>query len=199
MTSQSNLKKIGGAMRQCAEDHSGHVDLDIRNTEGKSLLSWRVSLLPYVEEIELYKQFKLDEPWDSDHNKKLIEKMPTIYAPVRVKAKPGDTFYQMFTGEKTFHDPKAKYRIYKIPDGAANTALVFEAGEPVIWTKPTDMPFDEEKPLPKLGGIFDGDFNVVLADGSVIRLKKDRDEKELKYLIMPGDGHRIDFDKLRNR
>ena len=48
---------------------------------GKALLSWRVALLPFLEENELYKQFHLDEAWDSDHNKKLLAKMPRVFAP----------------------------------------------------------------------------------------------------------------------
>ena len=47
--------------------------------QGKPLLSWRVHVLPYLEEQALYDQFKLDEPWDSPHNRKLIEKMPKVF------------------------------------------------------------------------------------------------------------------------
>jgi hypothetical protein len=67
----------------------------------------------------------------------------------------------------------------------------------VIWTKPADLPFDEKKPLPKLGGLFDGEFNVVLCDGSVMRVPKGADEKELKKFITPRDGNVIDVDKLK--
>jgi hypothetical protein len=74
--------------------------------------------------------------------------------------------------------------------------MVFEAGEPVIWSKPVDLPFDVNKPLPKLGGMFDGEFHVLRVDGSVIHIKKKADEKELKKLIMPADGNEVDFTKL---
>jgi hypothetical protein len=96
--SQQNLKQIGyafhdfhGAARSCP--------IDLVTADGKPLLSWRVVILPYVGEEDLYKQFKLNEPWDSAHNKKLIPKIPRNYAPIRVKAKEGETFYQVFTGE----------------------------------------------------------------------------------------------------
>ena len=72
-----------------------------------------------------------------------------------------------------------------------------EAGEPVIWTKPADLPFDEKKPLPKLGGLFDGEFHVGLCDGSVMLVKKNFDEKEMKSLITPSGGEVINLDKLR--
>ena len=142
-------------------------------------------------------QFKMDEPWDSPANKKLIEKMPKVYAPLRVQAKAGETFYQVFTGEKTvFVKHKPVYTVGNIPDGTSNTAAVFEAGEPVIWTKPADLAFDEKKPLPKLGGLFNGETNYAMFDGSVHLLKKNPDEQQLKYLIMPANGMVIDFDKL---
>src|SRR5262245_5115203 len=177
----NNLKQIGLAFHNHADQIDGMWAADILDKDGKPLLSWRVRLLPYLEQDPLYKQFKLDEPWDGPNNKKLIEKMPKLYAPVRGKAKAGETFYQTFTGEGTiFVDHKSKYKIATIPDGTSNTGLVFEAGEPVVWTKPADMAFDEKKALPKLGGMFDGECHVVLGDGSVRRLKKDADEKELK-------------------
>ena len=124
----------------------------------------------------------------SDNNKKLIAQMPKVYAPIRVKAKEGETFYQVFTGKNALFGGKAA-TLPGITDGTSNTGMIFEAGEPVIWTKPADLAFDEEKPLPKLGGLFDGEFHVCLGDGSVTRIKKGADEKELKRLIMPADGN----------
>jgi len=52
----------------------------IRNDAGKPLLSWRVAILPFIEEEALYKRFKLDEPWDSPHNIALLKEMPQTYA-----------------------------------------------------------------------------------------------------------------------
>jgi hypothetical protein len=196
---QNNLKQIMLAFHNYADVMRGPLPNNINSKDGKGLLSWRVQILPYIEEDQLYKQFKLDEPWDSENNKNLIAKMPKLYAPVRVKAKEGETFYQVFTGEKAAFGPKKNPRLVaSFKDGLSNTGVVFEAGTPVVWTKPDDMAYDEKKPLPKLGGLFDGECNVGLGDGSVTRLKKDADEKELRKLIMPADGEPIDFKKLRN-
>jgi hypothetical protein len=190
-----NMKKIGLAFHN-AHEQSGHLAHDIADKDGKPLLSWRVRILPYIEEAELFKAFKLDEPWDSENNKKLVGKLPKFYAPIRVKAKEGETFYERFVGPGTLVEPKKQFTFPGIADGTSNTALVFEAGDPVIWTKPADIPFDAKKKLPKLGGHFDGPCHVVMCDGSVIRLKKNPDEKELKKLIMPADGEVVDLDKL---
>jgi len=195
--SVNNLKQIGLAFHNYGSTFADKWPANVLDKDGKPLLSWRVLILPYIEQDNLYKQFKLDEPWDSANNKALIEKMPKVYAPVRVKAKAGETFYQTMTGPGTLFDKhKPRYMIGNIPDGTANTGLVYEAGTPVVWTKPQDMAIDAKKPLPKLGGLFGGDFNVCMADGSVKSLKKTADEEHLKYLIMADDGMVIDEGKL---
>jgi hypothetical protein len=195
LTSQNNLKQVVLAFHNHAAAYNDVLPNNIYSKDGKALLSWRVVILPYVEELPLYQQFKLDEPWDSEANKKLIEKMPKLYAPVRVKAKEGETFYRMFSGTGIL-GPKPKYKIANIPDGTSNTGAVFEAAEPVIWTKPGDLPYDPKKPLPKLGGLFDGEAHVAMFDGSVRRLKKDPDETQLRILIEPDDGQVLDWKKL---
>src|SRR5262249_19554003 len=139
LKSSNNLKLIGIGFH-AFHDANGVLPNNIYTKDYKPLLSWRVAILPYVEQEELYKEFKLDEPWDSENNKKLIAKMPRVYAPVRVKAKPGETYYQVFTGDKTLFTAKAggkefprRTRLVDVTDGTANTGMVFEAGEPVVW------------------------------------------------------------------
>jgi hypothetical protein len=81
---QNNLKQLGLACHNYLSA-TNHFPRNITDKDGKLLLSWRVAILPYIEEEALYKQFKLDEPWDSEQNKKLSEKMPKVFAPVRGK------------------------------------------------------------------------------------------------------------------
>ena len=71
--SKNNLKQILiGVHGYC--DANGAVPNNVLDAKAKKpLLSWRVHLLPYLEENELYKQFKLDEAWDSETNMKLVE------------------------------------------------------------------------------------------------------------------------------
>src|SRR5215207_10182341 len=78
---QNNLKQIGLAFHNF-HDQTGAFPADIKGKDGKALLSWRVAILSYVEQDPLYKQFKLDEPWDSANNKPLAAKLPKLYAPV---------------------------------------------------------------------------------------------------------------------
>src|SRR5262249_22126086 len=108
---------------------------------GKALLSWRVQVLPHLGHKELYQQFKRDEPWDSEHNKKLLASMPDVFAPVfGPQQAPGHTFYQAFTGPGTIFEGRQGIRITDIFDGTSVTILLVEAGEAVPRTKPADLP-----------------------------------------------------------
>jgi hypothetical protein len=196
-TAVNNLKQLGIAFHN-HHDEAGKWADDLTDKDARPLLSWRVALLPYLDQKQLYEEFKLDEPWDSEHNKKLIKKMPKVYAPVRVKAKEGETFCQRFVGKGAlFNERGSDYALSQIPDGTSNTALVVEAGDPVIWTKPSDLPFNLKGPLPGLGGLFDGDFHVLFCDGFVVRFKKDYDLDQMRNVIRPDDGNPVDFKKLQ--
>jgi hypothetical protein len=142
----------------------------------------------------LYKQFKFDEPWDSDHNAKLIEKIPKAFAPVRGKADKGQTFYQMFAGKQTVLGPPGEgVSLAAITDGTSNTFMVVEGGKAVTWTKSDDLPYDG-KAIPALGGMFDGKFHAVFADGAVYRFKKGIPAGTLHRLIDRADGQIVDRD-----
>jgi Protein of unknown function (DUF1559) len=193
MKSANNLKQVGLAIHNF-HDVNGNFPPYYLTKDGKPGLSWRVALLPYIEEDGLFKQFKLDEPWDSDNNKKLIEKLPKVYAPVRGKAEAGQTFYQMFSGKVTVLDPDGKeIRFAQVTDGLSNTIMVVEGAKPVMWTKPDDIPYDG-KTVPKLGGMFDGDFHALFGDGNLRRIPKGMDADVLKLLINRHDGQPVDFD-----
>src|SRR5262249_61640653 len=115
-------------------DQTAHLPpAAIHTKDGKALLSWRVALLPYLEGDALYREFKLDQPWDSEHNKKLIAKMPTVYGSPGARAKEGHTFYQVFTGKDTVFDGADGIQFADIPDGTSNTLLVLEGGKAVSW------------------------------------------------------------------
>jgi hypothetical protein len=137
---------------------------------GKPLLSWRVHLLPYLGEEKLYKEFHLDEPWDSDHNKTLVEKMPEVYRGWSQKLnEAGKTVYLAPVGKKVVFTGNATGRLYptEFADGTSNTILLVQVDEAhaVAWTKPEDLRVDPAKPHEGLGREAGG-FMVALADGS---------------------------------
>jgi hypothetical protein len=155
--------------------------------------------LPFIEEGQLYEQFKLDEPWDSAHNKKLLAKMPKVFAPVVGKAPiEGGTYYQGLVGPGALFDPRfGKDRgatMLQITDGTSNTLMVVEAAKAVPWTAPDDVPFDP-KQLPKLGGQFPDGFHAAMADGSVHYFKRDIKPDVLRALITIAGGEAVDWEK----
>jgi hypothetical protein len=191
-TSVSNLNNIAIGFHNHASANGGELlPRDIVDKNGKALLSWRVAILPYFgEEVELWQKFRLDEPWDSEHNKPLLEKMPKCYADLGGKCKKGHTFYQAFAGDGALMNGNPVL-IDSIPDGTMNSIMVVEAGEAVPWTKPADIPFDPKKPLPKLGGLYDGNFHVAFCDGAVRYVKKGVKEETLKKFITLAGNEKV--------
>jgi RNA polymerase sigma factor (sigma-70 family) len=292
--SRLNLKKLALAMHNYADTHQGHLPPAATvGKNGRALLSWRVELLPYLGEQDLYNQFKRDEPWDSAHNRKLLSKMPAVYAPPGVKTqRPYSTFYQVFVSAGPFAEgamaggagggamagmggagagmpgkgsgpmqrmmggpggagapgrvspPRAagpgggssrgqmmmmgmmglgqgappggagsagsgiehfatafvKGQETHFPasfvDGTPNTILIIEAGNPVPWTKPEDLHYADDEPLPELGGLFPNVIHAAFADGSVHTLTKNYNKKHLRYAITINDGMPLDFSKI---
>jgi hypothetical protein len=195
--SQNNLKQIGLAMHNYHDTYKGFPPAALRNQAGKPLLSWRVAILPFIEENELYQQFKFDEPWDSPDNLKLIKFMPRVFADPTGKTKDvGRTYYQVFVGPGTAFEHLnrgafANVRFSDITDGSSNTLMVVEAGRPVIWTKPDDIVFDPKMDVPRPGGLFPDGFNAAMCDGSVRFFRHTVPQATLRLLIQRNDGQPI--------
>jgi hypothetical protein len=159
---------------------------------GPTGLSWRVHLLPFLDETPLYERFKKDEAWDSEHNRKLIAQMPEVFRVPGVD-KPGHTSIHVFTGKKTpFHSDVSGAGIRDFTDGTSNTLLAVEAGPEtaVEWTKPGGLEFtgDNGRKLLKLTS---KQFLALFADGAVRSLDANIDEATLHNLIQPQDGNRV--------
>jgi hypothetical protein len=166
---------------------------------GKLLLSWRVTLLPFMGEQGLYAKFQLDEPWDSAHNKPLLDQMPTVYAPVLDHGEPKNTtYYQVIVGPGTLFGDEQGTLYDDVTDARGATIMVVEAANPVPWTKPEDIPFERgvDKPSPKLGGQFDDGFHVAFSDGSVMFLSKTIAPDTLRGLITRNGSEHINPNKL---
>ena len=136
--SLNNLKQIGVALHLYHDANTTLPPAFTTGKDGRPGLSWRVLILPYLDEQELFKQFRLDEPWDSAHNKPLAARIPKVYVSPNYAGPAGKTIYLGIGGERGVLGGKDGLPLAKIKDGVSNTIAVVEGNNAsaVEWTRP---------------------------------------------------------------
>jgi prepilin-type processing-associated H-X9-DG protein len=171
----AHLGRIGRAIQDYHVAH-GHLPAPaISGRDGTPLLSWRVAILPQLGDRSLYDRFRLDEPWDSPHNRALLAEMPPEFAcPSGPGQRSGRTGYQVVVGPETTptsvntpFEPGRGADLREITDGTSNTVLVVEGDSPVPWTKPDDLQWSPDGPLPRVESPHGGGSHAMFADGSI--------------------------------
>jgi hypothetical protein len=192
----NQLKQLGIAMHNYHEVYKHFPDAANRDADGRPLLSWRVHLLPFLEQQKLYESFHLDEPWDSEHNKQFIEKMPVIYACPAARLQPGHTTYLLPGGPAGLYGDGKGPTFRDITDGTSNTLMIVDAaeGNATIWTKPGDFEVNPENAAQKLSGNHAKGFVAALCDGSVRFISVNVNAETLLRLFNPRDGKPIGGD-----
>jgi hypothetical protein len=186
--SKNNLKLIGMGMLQHVDAMGKYPSAFSTDADGKPLLSWRVHILPFIEQNTLYKQFHLDEPWDSEHNKALLSQMPEIYR-FPSDEQPSDDYTTRYVAlvhpDGVFTGDDTKIGVSDLLDGTVSTVLVVEGNPEVAvpWTKPEDIDFDPQTPLAGLGGAWPNGFNALFAAGRVTTLRTDIPPETMKALV----------------
>lgn len=193
----ANLKDIGLALNvyesrnlvlPIVTDNPVRVPSLPNSTGATSKLSWRVAILPYIDETDLYWKFHHDEPWDSPHNLQLLSEMPAVYLNPRMQSssdrEKGLTHWQVFMGEGTPMGGKPVPFTAMTPTGGVPPIfLVVEAREPVPWTKPEDIPYSPDRPFPKLGDPDRTEFLAVFLEGKVRKIRHNVSERSLRASV----------------
>lgn len=200
---RKNMSRIGIAMFNYHDVHRAYPigsNPKYFDGKGKPKLSWRVHLLPFLEQEPLYRRFNLYEPWDSAQNRPLLKLMPDVYR------SPGDaddvtkTRFQTLTGPLgCFNVPNGGPRRRDIRDGSSNTLLVVQVGadKAVSWTQPVDAEVDEKNPLACLGQLSGPAFVTLMADGAVRTWQTSISATLFRALATPRGGELLKSSELR--
>jgi hypothetical protein len=181
--SQWNLKKLAEAMKAYHEKN-GRFPAAATYKEEKPLLSWRVQLLPFLGAEALYKEFHLDEPWDSDHNRTLLSRIPEIF---QTPGGPGEgkTCYLVAAGLGTMFGQREGISKNLIADGPDKTIMIVEADveRAAPWTQPQDLQYIPASPGAGLGAMRGKAFLAVFADGVVHKISTEIGADPLRGLF----------------
>ena len=188
--SMNNLKQIGLAMHNYADVNKSFPPAVLYSANGTPY-SWRVALLPYLEQDALYRSYNFNEPWDGPNNGKLVQQMPAVYRDPNAQNAPGVASYFVLTGPSTMFTDRVGAKFQDILDGTSNTIMAVEAVRDLPWTQPLDIPYDPQGAMPELGGFRDGGFNAAFGDGSVRFIDAGIDEATLRALFTKAGGEVI--------
>jgi hypothetical protein len=193
---KAHVEKLGRLVEAMNAYHTAHGHFPaaaVIGPDGRTEHSWRVELLPYLGEQELFDSYKLDEPWDSDHNKQLIEKIPSIYS-TGAPSQKWDADYFVVTGKGTLFDGAAPSKRESITDAAGETILVLQSRRQIPWTKPVDIDVATDARQFSLGRTRGNGFYAAFADGTVKLVPKTTDPATIQALFTKAAGDEV---KLR--
>jgi hypothetical protein len=187
-SSKKNLITLATAMHDYHRKHGHFPPAVVLGPDGKTPHSWRVELLPYLDQKALYEQYRMGEPWDSKDNIKVLSQMPPVFHSPYDDPNSCNSGYFALVGTGTVFEGAKGIANAEITGGTNNTLLLAECRRQILWTKPEDISFDPYEALPELGGFLPGSMAGVMADGSYRLITLDRQaEEELRGLIIRND------------
>lgn len=203
---KSNLKHIGLAFH----NHHDIYERFPAQRSGQPQHSWRVTLLPQLDQKSVFEQYDFETEWNVGTNREIAETEISVYqCPSNPFNKNSDglsiTAYAVLVGPETILQPQESLQIQDIVDGTSNTFLAVEAcGLQILWSKPQDVrlekiPMVMNAPGQKLGesdgalsSFHTGGVQVLMADGAVRFVSEETDKEVLKALSTANGDEQID-------
>jgi len=200
MQCSNHLKQIGLALQNYHDTYGCLPPASIADAQGKPMHSWRVLILPFMEQKALYDKYRFDEPWNGPNNSKLHKEIVNVFCcPSRPKQQPRtETSYVAVVGTETVWPGTDVVKLADFKDGTSNTILVAElANSGIHWMEPRDLHV-MQMPMavnPTQGqGISSVHPNVALAvfvDGHTQALTKNTPPEILRALLTIAGGEQI--------
>ncbi|WP_158545547.1 DUF1559 domain-containing protein [Bremerella cremea] len=184
MTSANNMKMIGLALHNYHDTYGAFPPAYTVDAAGQPLTSWRVLILPFINENYLYSQYDLSQPWDSPQNLPLASQTPAILTSpaLQTQYNPGMTTYVALAAPNTLLNTQKSVSFPNITNGTSNVIAVVEDGSnPVPWTKPTDLS-PQQFLLLDFNATPSGEVTALFSDGSV-RTFTNADKPQLQGML----------------
>jgi prepilin-type processing-associated H-X9-DG protein len=195
----NNLKLIGLALHNYHDAYGCFPPAYIADENGRPMHSWRVLILPWLGQEEIYDQYRFDEPWDGPNNRKLHDLTVSAYVcPSHPEARHA-TAYAAVIGPETAWRGAEPLRLEAVRDGRDRTILLAEVSAPAIhWMEPRDLEFDRmsfaingPKSAAGLSSRHPGGANSLLVDGAVRFLKQTLAANGLRALLTVAGGEEV--------
>ena len=199
----NNLKQIGLAMHNYHDTYRCLPAAVLTDENDLPMRSWRVAILPFVEQAPLYDMYDFNEPWNGPNNSLLLDVFPPIYrCPDDYVLVESMTSYAMIVGEGTLGGlPNEEVSIADVRDGTSNTIIVIEvAGAGIPWMEPRDITVEEavthitDPAASQFQQVHPGGVNVLFADGMVRFLPNSIDPEMLRAMLTRDDGQAVSVD-----
>jgi prepilin-type processing-associated H-X9-DG protein len=195
----NNLKQIGLALRNYRDAYGCFPPAYVADENGRPMHSWRVLILPWLEQQEVYNQYRFDEPWDGPNNRKLHDLIVSAYS---CPSHPGprcSTSYVAVVGPGTAWRGAASSRLEDVKDDPNRTILLVEVSGPSFhWMEPRDLEFDRmsleingSNNASGLSSAHPGGANVLLHDGAVRFLPGKTAPETLRALLTVAGGDEV--------
>jgi prepilin-type processing-associated H-X9-DG protein len=200
MQCNNNLKQISLALHNYATANKCFPPAYIADKNGKPMHSWRVLILPYLEQQGLSSQYRFDEPWNSPNNKRVADMAMKVF---QCPTHPHDptsctTDYMMVVGPHTISDGPHGRKFSEITDGTSNTIMLVEvANSNTPWAEPKDLKFEDidftinGAHRQGIGSDHPIGANVAMCDGSVQFLSSTINPQLIKAMLTIDGGEQV--------
>lgn len=199
---QNHVKQIALAMYTYNDTYHSFPPAYTVDADGIPLHSWRTLLLPFLECEGLYDQIKLDEPWDSDHNKQFHDQKPPVFScwhslkhfkrdkSLAKKWEKSITAYQAVVGPGTLFPGSESRSLDDVTRDKSDTIMLLESTVGVCWMAPLDLPIEAlehgvvsaKSGILGVGSYHNGGINVAMIDGRTEFIQNSQSSQDVQKL-----------------